>query len=113
MKNCTTKITFTVPVQLDLQSPALGKYGLLYRDYLKAHRNGYYTALLVSGKLPDHLREIDEDARRLRDNMLPKYMRMYEITEQLKAEDQTEWIRRMNTVMHQIDEFILSAVVYQ
>ena len=113
MKNCTTKITFTVPVQLDLQSPALGKYGLLYRDYLKSHCNGYYTALLVSGKLPDHLREIDEESRRLRDNMLPKYMRMYEITEQLKAEDQTEWIRRMNTVMHQIDEFILSEVVYQ
>ena len=113
MKNGTTKNAFAVPGKLDLQSLSLGKYGLLYRDYLKTHRNGYYTALLVSGKLPDHLHEIDEDARRLRDNLLPKYMRMYDITEQLKAEDQTEWIRRMNTIMHQIDEFILSEVVYQ
>ena len=56
------------------------------------------------------MRDIDDQANKLIDALLPKYKAMYEVTEQLKAEDQLEWVRRMNTIMHQIDEITLNDI---
>ena len=104
-----TKITGFSPIPTE---KPIGKYGIMYRNHLKAHRIGLYTALFVNGTLYDHMRDIDDQANKLIDVLLPKYKAMYEVTEQLKAEDQLEWVRRMNTIMHQIDEITLNDIVY-
>ena len=67
---------------------------------------------MLVNTLYDHMRDIDDQANKLIEVLQPKYKAMYEVTEQLKADDQLEWVRRINTIMHQIDEIILNDIVY-
>ena len=90
----------------------IGKYGMLCRTYLKNYHTAFYNTLLMSGKLNDYLCDIDAQADKLREILLPKYKLAYGITEQLKAENQMKWVQLMNTISHQIDEIILNKVVY-
>ena len=90
----------------------IGKYGILCRTYLKNHHKAFYNTLFISGKLNEYLCDIDRQANKLKDNLLPKYKEKYGITEQLKSESQMEWVRQMNTIAHQIDEIILTDIVY-
>lgn len=90
----------------------IGKYGMLCRTYLKNHRKTFYNTLFISGKLNEYLVNIDRQANELKNNLLPKYKELYGVTEQLKAENQMEWVQRMNTIAHQIDEMILTDIVY-
>ena len=93
-------------------SKPIGKYGMLCKSYLKNHRPLLYNSLFTSGKLFDHLADIDRQADELKDNLLPKYMAKYGVTEQLKACKPMEWVQLMNMIAHQIDEAILKDIVY-
>ena len=92
-------------------SKPIGKYGMLCKSYLKNHRPLLYNSLFTSGKLFDYLADIDRQADELKDNLLPKYMAKYEVTEQLKSDNQMEWVQLMNMIAHQIDEAILKDIV--
>ena len=74
----------------------VGVWGQQYRYWLKEHRSAIYTAMLLSGTLDDHVAEIDRQAEEMLD-LLTKQMAAQEgVTEQLKASDQMEWVRRMS-----------------
>ena len=90
----------------------IGKYGRMRRQYLKDHRRVQYTNLLVTGKLNHHLAEIDEACER-RMELLISQMAMQEgVTEELKAADQMEWVRRMNSIHNRAEEIALRELVY-
>ncbi len=93
-------------------SKPIGKYGMLCKSYLKNHRPLLYNSLLTSGKLFGYLADIDRQADELKDNLLPKYLAKYKVTEQLKANNQMEWVQLMNIIAHQINEIILHDIVY-
>lgn len=90
----------------------IGKYGMICRTYLKNNRKVFYDILLMSGKLNDYLYDIDTQANDLRETLLPQYKAKYGVTEQLKADNQMEWVRRMNTIQNQIDEIILNEIIF-
>jgi hypothetical protein len=91
---------------------SLGKYGRMQRRYLKEHRPVLYTNLLMTGKLDQHLSEIDEACER-RMELLISQMAMQEgVTEVLKAADQMEWVRRMNRIRSRAEEIALRELVY-
>ena len=90
----------------------IGKYGMLCRTYLKNYRRAFYNSLFISGKLNDYLCDIDTQAYELKETLFPKYKERYGITEQLKSENQMKWVQLMNTIAHQIDEIILTDIVY-
>lgn len=92
-------------------SKPISKYGMLCKSYLKNYRPLLYNRLFTSGELFDYLADIDRQADDLKDILLPKYMAKYEVTEQLKANNQMEWIRLMNIIAHQIDEVILHDIL--
>ena len=93
------------------QSP-LGKYGRMQKRYLKEHHRVLYTNLLVTGKLDRHLAEIDEVCEE-RMELLTRQMSSQEgVTEALKAADQIEWVRRMNSIRSRAEEIVLSELVY-
>ncbi len=90
----------------------LGKYGRMRLRYLREHQSILYNQLLLSGKLMAHLHSID-DACEERFEMLFSQMKAVEgITEELKATDQLEWVRRMNSIHHRIEEILLDELVY-
>ncbi len=91
----------------------IGKYGMMCRTYLKNHRKAFYNTLFISGKLNEYLCNVDAQASKLKETLLPKYKERYGVTEKLKSENQIEWVQRMNTISHQIDEVILNELIYQ
>lgn len=74
----------------------IGKYGQMRLDYLKKHRRGTYTSLLVTFKLNAHLAEINEEATRQIHELTEALAKALGITEQLKATDPLRWVQEMN-----------------
>lgn len=79
-------------------SQPLGNYGRVRMKYLKEHRPGLYSRLLLSGKLYDDLREVDAEAQRLLDEVIPKMAAEAGVDEGLKAADPMRWVGMMNTI---------------
>ena len=80
------------------ESVTLGKYGRMRKTYLKEHKPILYNALLLSGKLTEHLIGVEAECRERLETLLPQMMRQEGIDEALKARDQMEWVRRMNSI---------------
>ena len=90
----------------------IGKYGRMRKRYLKEHRPVLFTNLLLSGKLDQHLTEIDH-ACVDRMELLTRQMADREgASEALKAADQFEWVRRMNSIQNRAEEIVLNELVY-
>lgn len=90
----------------------IGKYGRMRKHYLKDHRPVLYSNLLLSGKLHQHLAEIDQ-ACADRSELITQQMKVQEgVTEALKAVDQMEWVRRMNSIQNRAEEIVLNELVY-
>lgn len=96
----------------DEEQRPLGKYGRMRLNYLKEHRPGLFSSLLLSGKLMEHLNEIDATCNAHLELLIPQMQAAEGITEALKAEDQLEWVRRMNDIRHQVEETLLEELIY-
>jgi len=96
----------------DTEVQPIGKYGRMRKRYLKEHRPVLYSNLLLSGELHQHLYEIDQ-ACTDRIELITQQMKVQEgVTEALKAVDQMEWVRRMNSIQSRAEEFVLHELVY-
>ena len=96
----------------DTEKRSIGIYGQRHRQYLKTHRKVVYTQLLTSGRLYSYLADIDEQARE-RLNLLVKQMAEQQgVTEQLKAENQMEWVGRMNNIRQGATEIVNTEIIY-
>ncbi len=92
--------------------PPLGKYGMLRRSYLRQHRSGTYTGMLLSGKLHPHLQEIDRQATEMVERLTTQMARQQNVTEQLKATDQPRWVGMMNSIKAAAEEIVLNELIY-
>ena len=93
------------------QSP-LGKYGRMRKRYLKEHHRVLYTNLLVADKLDQHLIEIDEACEEQMELLVKQMAKQEGVTEALKAANQMEWVRRMNSIRSRAEEIVLQELVY-
>ena len=90
----------------------IGKYGMLRKDYLKNHRKALYSVMIINGTLFKHLAEIDKACLEVLDRLIPQMAKREGVTEELKATDQMEWVRRMNNIHNRAEEFVFSEYVY-
>ena len=88
----------------------IGKYGRMRQRYLKEHRPGLYSSLILSEKLYLHLLEVDREARERMDAMLPRMMEAAGVTEELKSRDPMRWVGLMNTLKAQAEEVIFQEI---
>ena len=93
-------------------SAPLGRYGRMRKAYIEEHRPGLYERLLLSGKLYEHLVEIDTCCTERMERMLNRMAEAEGITEGLKATDQMAWIGRMNSIRQRAEEIVLEEIVY-
>ena len=91
----------------------LGKYGMVRMQYLKEHRSGLYTRLLLAGKLNDDLHQADVQAQHLLETMIPQMAKEAGVTEQLKMTNQLLWVGMMNTIKAQVEEIIWNEIIYR
>ena len=98
---------------LDDQPPgSLGKYGRMRKRYLEQKHDGTFSALVLSGKLTQHLLDIDQAARDQLAALIPQLAANQGVTEELKSRDQMEWLRRMNSIRNRAEEVVVREVVY-
>ena len=88
-------------------------YGRMRQHYLKEHRPGLYSSLILSEKLYPHLLEIDRAARERMDAMLPRMMEAAGVTEELKASDPMRWVGLMNTLKAQAEEAVITEIIME
>ena len=98
-----------LPEQTDYQ---IGKYGRMHLDYIKQHRRGRYTTLLTEGKLNTRLHEIDLEANKRLDTIIPRLATERDIDEDLKARDMLRWVAEMNNIKASAEEIVLREVIY-
>ena len=90
----------------------IGKYGRMRKRYLEQQHDGTFTALVLSGKLTEHLLDVDRTAREQLEATVRQMAAAEGVTEALKAENQMEWIRRMNNLRARAEELVLREIVY-
>lgn len=94
------------------EAPKVGRFGMLYHDYLRTHKRVTYSGLMLSGKLKEQIEEVDRQAEELFSQLVEQMKIAENITEQLKAENQIEWVRRMNNIRNRAEEIVKSEVVF-
>ena len=88
------------------------KYGRMRLEYLKKWKKSLYNDLLLSGKLQQHLLDIDRDARDKFETIVRQTAKVEGVTEELKKQDQMEWVRRMNSIRDRAEEFVRRDLIY-
>lgn len=99
-------------IEVSKNEHPIGKYGRMRMEYLKEHHPGEYSNLLLSGRLYDHLVEVNECCTRMKLVLVAETAKKQGITEELKVRDQMAWVGRMNNIDSSVEEFILSEYVY-
>ena len=90
----------------------IGKWGIMRKKYLEDDRPGLFSRLLLSGKLMDHLRDIDTQANERFDTLMDGYKRAWNITEALKAEDPMHWVGLMNNARDAAEWNIITEIIF-
>ena len=90
----------------------IGYWGMLQKEYLKKHKSGMYSYLLLTGKLDSYLADFNEQAQE-RYELIEAQMRSAEgVTEKLKAQNPMEWVRQYNNIRNRVQEIVVSELVY-
>lgn len=97
---------------LNEEEVTYGKYGLLRKQFLKEHRLSRYQYLLLSGKLMEHLNQIDQEARKQVEILMEQMVKKQGATEELKAQDQMKWVRLMINIKSSAEEIVVKNTIY-
>ena len=89
----------------------IGKYGRMRKRYLEQKHDGTFSALILSGKLTRHLLDIDQAAREQMATLIRQLTAAEGVTESLKARDQMEWLRRMNSIRNRAEEIVKNDLI--
>lgn len=94
------------------ESPAISKYGMLRRTFLREHRDGIYTGMLLTGKLNKHLEEIDKQANEMLGRLTRQYAAAEGVTEALKDADQLSWVQAITSIQNRAEAVVLRELIY-
>ena len=90
----------------------LGKFGRMRKRYLEQRRDGTFSTLVLSDKLTEHLMEVDQTAKEQMETLTRQLAAVEDVTESLKARDQLEWLRHMNSLRNRAEEMVIKDLIY-
>ena len=90
----------------------LGKWGMLHKDYLHKHKKVLFTTLLTQGKLYQHCVDVEKQAQEMFDSLVEQMKKVENVTEQLKEENQMEWVCRMQNIEARAREIVTTELIY-
>ena len=90
----------------------LGKWGMLYKDYLNKKKKVVFSTLLAEGKLYQHCAEIENQARNMFDTLVEQMKKAEGVTEKLQQDNQLEWIQRMENIQQRASEIVYNELIY-
>ena len=96
----------------DEEQIEIGIWGQRHLEYIKRHRKGFYTALVLDCKLNRYLSDINKQAEEMFDTLISQYKTSEGIAEQLKGDNQMEWVCKMNNIKQRVTESINENIIY-
>ena len=99
-------------LEINEEEPTYGKYGIMRKHFLKEHRSARYQYLVLTGKLTEHLNQIDKEVREKVEMLVDQMAEQGGVTEELKMQEQREWVRRMNNILEIAEEIIEGKLLY-
>ena len=96
----------------DEKGTEIGVYGQRHLRYIKQHKKALYLNLLTTGKLNDHLADIDKQAEEMLFRLVKQMAEREGVTEQLKTDNQMEWVARMNNIYCRATEIVSNELIY-
>ena len=102
---------YLIPNLIPPETPQIGAWGRRYLHHLKTEKRVLYTQLLFSGKVAAHVEEIDRHAEEMLKRLITQMAAQENVTEHLKAKNQMEWVRRMNSIRSKAEEIILNELI--
>ena len=94
------------------EAPKIGKYGTMRHNYLRDYHRGVFDGMLLTDRLNAHLEEVDRQANEMMEILTAQMAKAEGVTEQLKAADQMEWVRRMESIRSRAEEIVYSDLIY-
>ncbi len=99
-------------LEINEEEPTYGKYGIMRKKFLKEHRSARYQYLVLTGKLTEHLNQVDKEAREKVEILMEQMAEQWGVTEEVKMQNQMEWARRMNNILEIAEEIIEGKLLY-
>ena len=99
-------------LEINEEEPTYGKYGIMRKQFLKEHRSARYQYLVLTGKLTDHLNQVDKEVREKVEMLMEQLAEQWGVTEELKMQDQMEWVRRMNNIKNVAEEIVYKNIIF-
>ena len=103
---------YLLPNLTVLERVSIGIWGQRRRQYLRGHRKALYNALLLSGKLDNHLADINQQAEDMFFQLVKQMAEQEGITEQLKTDSQMEWVGQMNNIRSAAEEIVNTEIIF-
>ena len=94
------------------ERPQTGIWGQRRLQYLRTNQRVLYTTMLMSGALKDHLEEVDKSAEEMFEQLITQIKLKEGITETLKANNQLEWVQRMNNIRNRVSEVVYKELIH-
>ena len=95
----------------EVETKEIGVWGMRHLDYLKSRRKATYNRLSFEGKLNSYLYDINTQAQEMFDNLIVQYKKAENITEELKATNQMEWVQQMNSIRNRAAEVVWKELI--
>ena len=102
---------YLLDLEINEEEPTYGKYGIMRKQFLKEHRSARYQYLVLTGKLTDHLNQVDQEVREKVEMLVERMDEQWGVTEKLKMQDQMEWVRRMNNIKSAAEEMVIKEYI--
>ena len=99
-------------IALPEEKRSIGKWGRIYREYLKEHHPIRFNDLVLSGQLWTYLADLNEQAQERLSRIIEQMKTSEGVIEELKAADQMAWIGAMNSIHNRAEEIILREMIY-
>lgn len=91
---------------------SLGKWGMMYKSHLEKHRSALFNSLLIQGKLYQHCAVTEKQANEMFDMLVEQMKEAEGVTEELKEENQMEWVQRMGNIEERAREIVCEEIIY-
>ena len=99
-------------LEINEEEPTYRKYGIMRKQFLKEHRSARYQYLVLTGKLTEHLNQVDKEVREKVEILMEQMAEQWGVTEELKMQEQMEWVRRLNNIQATAEEIALKEIIY-
>ena len=103
---------YLLDLEINEEEPTYGKYGIMRKQFLKERRSARYQYLVLTGKLTEHLNQVDKEASEKVEMLMEQMAEQWGVTEELKMQNQIEWVRRMNNIKNVAEEMVSLEIIY-